>query len=152
MKKRGARITHRAKAVPGIVAISSTTAYENHLRTSVIAFRSGWAQTAHWLDLVDTHDLVRIALGLFAKPDASVTAVLDLAHVALENIRDRYEETGRFGTTGDEYEALKLLADTSLHFWSRHSGALFHAAYVEMRRVRMEEQKRIKAQSVEQAA
>jgi hypothetical protein len=110
VKKRGAHIKHRAKAVPGIVAISSTKEYETHLRTSVIAFRGGWAEAAHWLDRVDTHDLVRIAFGLFAKPDASVTAVLDLAHVALENIRDRYEDTGRFGTTGDEYEALKLLA------------------------------------------
>jgi hypothetical protein len=143
VKKRGAHIKHRAKAVPGIVAISSTKEYETHLRTSVIAFRGGWAEAAHWLDLVDTHDLVRIAFGLFAQPDASVTAVLDLAHVALENIRDRYEDTGRFGTTGDEYEALKLLADTSLHFWSRHSGALFHAAYLEMRRVRMEEKARM---------
>lgn len=152
MKKRGARITHRAKAPPGIVAISIGHDFEMHLRSSVLAFRQGYATADHYLDLVDTHDLIRIAIEARSLNEPSTVAVLDLAHVALENIRDRYEETGRFGTTGDEYEALKLLADTSLHFWSRHSGALFHAAYVEMRRVRMEEQKRIKAQSVEQAA
>jgi hypothetical protein len=141
VKKRGARITHRAKALPGIVAISVGHDFEMHLRSSVLAFRQGYATADHYLDLVDTHDLIRIAIEARSLNEPSTVAVLDLVHVALENIRDRYEECDRFGTSGEEYAALELLVATCLNFWARHSGALFHHAYGELRRLRIEERR-----------
>lgn len=151
MKKRGARITHRAKTAPGIVAISIGPEFETHLRTSVLAFRAGYATRHHYLDLCDTHDLMRIAIEARSLDEPSTLAVLDLVAVALENIADRYADCGKFGTSGEEYAALQLLADTCLNFWSRHSGALFRHAYLELRRIRAEEQARIKAEAVAKA-
>lgn len=152
MKKRGARITHQAKAAPGIVAISIGPEFETHLRTSVLAFRAGYANRHHYLDLCDTHDLMRIAIEARSLHEPSTLAVLDLVAVALENIADRFQERGKFGASGEEYSALQLLADACLHFWSRHSGALFRHAYVELRRLRIDEQARAKARAMEVAA
>lgn len=146
MRKRGAQIKHRAKAPPGLVCITVDPRYETQLLSSVQAFRQGYAGTEHYLDMVDTHDLMRIALQIHGQPDASVTAALDLACVALENIRDRYDEKGRMGTTSSEFDALQLLADVCLNYWSRHSGALFHAAYREMVRVRRADYARVQAE------
>jgi hypothetical protein len=151
VKKRGAHITHRAKSAPGIVAISIGLEFETHLRTSVLAFRAGYATRHHYLDLCDTHDLMRIAIEARSLHEPSTLAVLDLVAVALENIADRFQERGKFGASGEEYAALQLLADTCLHFWSRHSGALFRHAYVELRRLRIEEQTQIKAQAIAKA-
>lgn len=137
MRKRGARINHTAAQPPGIVCISLDRRYETQLRSSVLAFRQGYAGRDHWLDLCDTHDLVAIARKINNDTDEGVGGALDAAGIALLNVADRHEEKGKWGATADEYAALQLLADVSLDYWSTHSGELFRLAYrrmVEMRK------------------
>lgn len=143
MKKRGARITHQARAVPGLIAQSLTTEYETRLRMAVEAFRGGWSQSAHFNDLADTLDLLQIGIGLYPaqKSDPSAAAAAEVALVAMQNILSRFEHRGRLGVTGEELKALELLADVSLDYWNRRSGALFAEAYRQLVRVRKEQRK-----------
>jgi hypothetical protein len=143
MRKRGAHIRYQAKATPGLVAQSLTTEYETRLRMAVEAFRGGWAQGAHFNDLADTLDLLQIGIGLFPsqRADPGAAAAAELALVAMQNMRDRFEIRGKLGVTGEELKALELLADTSLDYWNRRSGALFAEAYRQLVRVRKEQQK-----------
>lgn len=54
----------------------------------------------------------------------------------MQNMLERYEERGRIGATGDELQALELLAETSMDYWNRRSGALFAEAYRQMVKAR----------------
>ena len=139
MRKRGAHIKHRAACAPGLLAQSVDSKYETRLRMSVEAFRLGFANAAHFNDLADTLDLMQIGIALYAgqKADAGEAAVCELALVALQNIRDRHSQRGKFGTTGEELKALELLAETSLDYWNRRSGALYALARHKLREVRV---------------
>lgn len=138
MRKRGARIRHQAKAAPGLIAQNIDPAYEIRLRTAVEAFRGGWAQGAHFNDLADTLDLLQIGIALYpaqkADPGAAVAA--EVALVAMQNMRERFESRGKLGVTGEELKAIELLADVSLDYWNRRSGALFAEAYRQLTNVR----------------
>lgn len=146
MRKSGAKIKHRAKAPPGLIVQSIAKDYELRLRTSVNAFRLGYAQAAHFNDLADCVDILQIAESstTFAKKDDGAIAACELAKVALDNIRARYEKHGRFGVAGDETRALELLAETSLSYWNRKSGALYHYAYTQLKSVRQKQADAIK--------
>lgn len=140
MRKRGARRHHVARSAPGIVAQCVDTRYEFRLRQCVEAFRHGFATGHHHADLADTRDLMLLALdsGL-CKPAPDTRTLLDLAGVALCNILDRHRDVGKWGATGDELAALEVLAEHSLDFWNRRSGALYAHAYNALRNVRREQ-------------
>lgn len=145
MRKRGAHIRHRAKAPPGLVVQALDKTYEVRLRSAVESFRSGYTAAAHFNDLADTHDLMKLALAIYGKGDAGAEAALEISGVALWNIRDRYTERGRWGATGEELKALDLLAQTSLDYWNRRSGALFAEAYRQLQKIRREQREKEKS-------
>jgi hypothetical protein len=142
MRKRGARIRHKAKAAPGLIAQNIGPEYETRLRMAVEAFRGGWAQAAHFNDLADTLDLMQIGLSIYSgqKEDHGATAAAEVALVAMQNILVRHSVSGKLGVTGEELKALQLLADVSLDFWNRRSGALFAEAYRQLSAVRRAQQ------------
>jgi hypothetical protein len=51
--------------------------------------------------------------------------VADLASIAIGNIRDRMESTGKIRVTGDELQALHAMIDISQDFWKRQGGGTF---------------------------
>lgn len=138
MRKRGRHIQHKAKSAPGMLAQAVQPDYEIRLRSAANAFRAGYASGEHHSDLCDTADMMLLAMKAYTqgKPDIGALAVVELAGVALTNIRERHQDTGRVGATGEELHALHLLVETSLDFWNRHSGALYAFAYQQLRRVR----------------
>lgn len=139
MRKRGAHIKHRAACAPGLLAQSIDPKYETRLRMAVEASRLGFAEADHFNDLADTLDHMQIGIALYPaqKTDAGAAAVCELALVALQNIRDRHASRGKLGTTGEELKALELLAETSLDYWNRRSGALYAIAHQKLREVRV---------------
>ncbi|HRQ59160.1 MAG TPA: hypothetical protein PLN31_17230 [Azoarcus taiwanensis] len=138
MRKRGARIRHQAKAVPGLIAQNLGPEYETRLRMAVEAFRGGWAQAAHFNDLADTLDLLQIGIALYPaqKADPGASAAAELALMAMQNVRERFETRSKMGVTGEELKALELLAEVSIDYWNRRSGALFAEAYRQLVKVR----------------
>lgn len=142
MRKRGATIQHRSKGMPGLIVQFIAQDYEIRLRSSVDAFRLNYAEATHYNDLSDCVDLMTIADATgYAKKDDGAMGVAKLAAVALWNIKVRFDEHGKFGATGDEMRALELLANTSLDYWSRRSGALYSYAYQKLKIIRAHQAK-----------
>lgn len=146
MRKRGARIKRQARTAPGIVA-QSLGNYESGLRMAAEAICGGWASPSNFNDIADTLDLLQLGIALLPsqKADLGAAAVAELALVALQNVRDRHEATGEITADEGEQAAIVLLAETSLDYWNRRSGALFAEAYRQLIKIR-------KAQSAAQEA
>lgn len=136
MRKRGARIANRAKSMPGLLVQSLDKTYELRLRAAVDSFRLGYTSKDQFNDLADVQDLMKLALAIYGKEDASAVAALEVANVALWNIRDRYTQRGKWGATGEELKALDLIVETSICFWNRRSAALFYEAYRQLQKIR----------------
>lgn len=84
------------------------------------------------------------------KPDPGAVAAVEVCREAMYSIRDRYLSKGKFGATGEEMKAVQLLADVSLDFWNRRSGALFHFACEQLRVLRAEQHAKAKAEKEQQ--
>ena len=143
MRKRGRAIKHGVRAAPGLVATTVNPNYEIRLEVSSGAFTAGYASHQHYQDMVDTHNMLLIAVKLLGRDDGNIGGLLDLSSIAINNIADRWEETGKYGASGEEAKALKALANTAMDFWARHSGALFRCAYIEMMKLRADDSERL---------
>ena len=152
MRKRGRQIRHRNAMIPGLIAQAACPEYETRLRLAVDALRDGWMGVSQFDDLADTIDMLRIGLASYSKqkPDPSTEAAVEAGWIALMNVRQRYMERGKFGATGEELAAIHLLADTSLDYWNRRSGALFAFACQQLRELRAEQNAKAKAEREQQ--
>ncbi len=105
-------------------------------------------------DLADTIDMLRIGLAScsYQKPDPSSEVACEAAYIALMNVRQRYLEKGKFGATGEELKAIQLLADVSLDYWNRRSGALFAFSCEQLRAIRQDQSKQFKEEQERNAA
>lgn len=121
--------------VPTMVALTVCPEVGIQERLSVAAIAQGWAGVWHFNVLSDCCDLLKI--GAADYDDAE--GVADLAAVALLNIKDRYQECGKLRATGDELEALRLLADSSEEFWRRQGGTRFAESNRVLDKVRAEQ-------------
>ena len=142
MRKRGAKVRHRNAMIPGLVAQSACPEYETRLRLAVSSLRDGWMDENQFNDLADTIDMLQIGLASYSKqkPDPGAEAAVEVCREAMYSIRDRYLSKGKFGATGEEMKAVQLLADVSLDYWSRRSGALFAFSCQQLRELRKEQQ------------
>ena len=148
MRKRGRQIRHHNAMIPGLIAQAACPEYETRLRLAVDSLRDGWMQVSQFDDLADTIDMLRIGLASYSKqkPDPSTEAAVEAGYIAVMNVRQRYLEKGKFGATGEELKAVQLLAEVSLDYWNRRSGALFHFACEQLRALRAEQSKQLKEQ------
>jgi hypothetical protein len=133
MKKRCKRVVRRLVA-PTMVAMHLNPEVSLQERGAVIALRGGWATTDHFNVLADCRDMLVLAAN--EKNDQSAIAACDIAGIALMNMKDRYAEKKKIGSTGDEIQALELLVDVSEDFWKRQSGGLFVDAEAALHRAR----------------
>lgn len=115
--------TIRRQVAPTLVAYLLNPEVSTQERMAVEAIRSGWATTSHFNVLADCRDM--LALAAAEKNDQPTLAICELGFIALQNLKDRYQERQRIGATGDELQALQALVDVSEDFWKRQSGALF---------------------------
>ena len=141
MKKRGAHITHRAAMIPGLIAQAACPEYETRLRLAVDALRDGWMGISQYDDLADTIDMLAIGMASYSgqKPDPGTEAAIDIGREAMLSVRARYLKLGKFGASGEELKAIQLLAESSLCYWNRRSGALFAFACEQLRNLRIEQ-------------
>lgn len=144
MRKRGAAIRHRARSIPGVVVQYVAEDYELRLRSSVSAFRLGYAEGAHFDDILDCCDLIRIGEHLSPKKDDGAVAAGEAASIALHAIRKRYDETATFNASEQEMLAFEQLANASMSFWNRRSGALYSAAYQQLKHIRAKQSQQAK--------
>jgi|GEM_PF-2960972 len=148
MRKRGANFRHRNAMIPGLIAQTASPEYETRLRLAVTSLRDGWTGEDQFNDLADTIDMLQIGLASDSKqkPAPGAQAAVEVCREAMYSIRDRYLSKGKFGATGEEMKAVQLLADVSLDFWNRRSGALFAFACQQLREMRAEQHAKAKAE------
>ena len=104
-------------------------------RMAVEAFAGGWAGPSHFDYLADMRDC--LALAAAYRKDQGASDMSKAALVALDNIRQRYIETARFGVTGDELHVLRIFCDTYRDFWLRQPVELYEAAIENLQQLRM---------------
>lgn len=152
MRKRGAKVRHRNAMIPGLIAQSACPEYETRLRLAVSSLRDGWMDENQFNDLADTIDMLQIGLASYSKqkPDPGAEAAVEVCREAMYSIRDRYLSKGKFGATGEEMKAVQLLADVSIDFWNRRSGALFAFACEQLRELRTEQHAKARAEKEQQ--
>ena len=109
-------------------------ALELRERMLVEAFAGGWAGPAHFDNLADMRDCLMLAAA--DRDDQAVLALCRAAAVALQNIRVRQGETGRFGESGEELKALRSFVEVYRDFWLRQPVSLYVAACDAMDRAR----------------
>ena len=146
MRKRGAHFRNRNAMIPGLIAQAACSEYETRLRLAVDSLRDGWMDESQFNDLADTMDMLQIGMASYSKqkPDPSTEVAIEVCREALMSVRNRYLERGKFGATGEELKAVQLLADVSLDYWSRRSGALFAFSCEQLRALRAEQSKQFK--------
>ena len=154
MRKRGARFRRRNATIPGLVAQAACPEYETRLRLAVDSLRDGWMQASQYDDLADTIDMLYIGINSYSqqKPDPSTEVAIVVCREAMMSIRDRFIRTGKFVATGEELKAVQLLADVSLDYWSRRSGALFAFACEQLRVLRVEQRENSANAAVDRSA
>ena len=130
MRKRGANFRNRNAMIPGLIAQAACSEYETRLRLAVDSLRDGWMDENQFNDLADTMDMLQIGMASYSKqkPDPSTEVAIEICREALMSVRNRYLERG------------KLLAEVSLDYWSRRSGALFAFSCQKLRELRKEQQ------------
>jgi hypothetical protein len=127
----------RPAVSPCLIAVGLNNKHEAGMIAAVQAFRRGYATADNLLDLCDSRDITVIAYQMQKRHVDGMEAAMDATHTALMNIRDRREETGKFGASADELATLALLVDTYTNYWLAQSGHLYGLAREELRRARL---------------
>lgn len=125
----------RAAFQPAMVLLATTPELGLAERGAIEALRGGWADYQNCYQVIaDCHGMLLLAM--MEKPCASTKAACDIGYIAIMNIHDRRQETGKYGATGDELAVLELLFDASEDYWKRQSGSLFFNCIKRLRAVR----------------
>lgn len=125
MRKHCKRVKRPAH-LPTLVALRFNPEVGVTERMAAQAFFDGTAGTGQFDVLADCRDLLMLSAAERNQRDA--LDVCDITAEALEAIKDRYAESGRFEATEEEQKALWLLVDFSEDYWKRTSGTHFVAA------------------------
>ena len=134
MRKRCHR-TRRPISAPMIVNRGLINGdLETRERMFVEAFRLGYATTEHFDHLADMRDCLLLAAS--AKRDAQTIGMCRASGVALMNIADRFKQTGRMGTTGDELTILREFCTTYRDYWLRQPVTSYETAVATLDRAR----------------
>lgn len=124
-RKPGAR-KRITPMVPSMVALFADRTIDLVQHEALSAFRDGRATEDHFDIFLDCRAV--LVLAATHKNDEGVIAVCDVAGIALDNLRDRYEAEHSLAATELEIQALTILIQVSEDFWRRTSGLLFEAA------------------------
>ena len=133
MSRKACKRRIREPRSPMLVVLQTSPSLEIAERMSLMAFREGRATHDDYCNLADCLDLLMLG---GAEKDDSARAVCALSLVAMQNIKQRHADTGRLGCSGDELQALSVMADYSRDYWRRQAGTTFSAAYRALQRAR----------------
>ena len=134
MRKRCHR-TRRPVSAPMLVNRGLVnTDLETRERMAVEAFCLGFATTEHYDQVADMRNCLLLAAS--AKRDAQTIGMCCASGVALMNIADRYKQTGRMGTTGDELTILREFCTTYRDYWLRQPVTAYEIAVATLDRAR----------------
>lgn len=133
MRKRSKRRV-RAACEPAMVMLYNTPEIGLCERMAISHLQTGFADYENcYRVLADCHGLLTIAA---REGEESLVPASNLGAVALLNIFDRMNATGKVGATGDELNALKAMIDVAEDYWKRGSTNQFLTAISKLNAVR----------------
>ena len=141
MRKHCKRTVRRVCA-PVMVALHVESCAGLSEETALLGLASGWAEARQFDCLLDCADFLMLASDIQA--DKTAQNIAQLGRMALRNISDRFHLKNKFGASGEELKALRVMVDFSTDWWSRKSGALYvkaHAALDQYRDFQEEQRK-----------
>ena len=144
-RRAGQRIARRI-AVPMLINRGLINDdLETRERQFVEAFAGGWATTEHFDSLADMRDCLLLAAAV--KHDAQTILMCRASGIALMNIRDRYDATGRMGVAADELQVMREFCSVYADFWLRQSVGAYEDACEMLGRARAMKQVEVEVRS-----
>lgn len=95
--------------------------------------------------LADLHGMLQLAR--IKTGDQRIAPVTDIGYIAMIAMYDRYKVTGKWGASGEEFKALKVMVDFAADYWSRRSFAQMKQAMTELRYIRQKQYAEVRRES-----
>lgn len=133
--KRAKQYRPKPQWVPPLVACvlhENEADLQNHIRLERL--RSGQANDKDFNWLLDTQ--AALLLGSHHISDLDITKVALIAQEAFRSIRTRFEKTGKFGCTGDEFNLLCSMVEINEAWWPRQNAETLIYAQHALRTIR----------------
>jgi len=117
---------HYKKSVPMLVQKHIQPSNETKQYACVLAFTNGVAGQDHYDTLLFELNLLLVAGQTDKKKKYAVEFATNELRPALESVKQRVKNTGKFGVNDDELLAIKKLIDFSREFWNKQTGQLYN--------------------------
>ena len=117
---------HYKKSVPMLVQKHLKPSIETKQYACVLAFTNGVAQQDHYDTLLFELNLLLVAGQTDKKKKYAVDFATNELRPALESVKQRVKNTGKFGVNAEELMAIKKLIDFSREFWKKQTGQLYN--------------------------
>ena len=117
---------HYKKSVPMLVQKHIQPSNETKQYACVLAFTNGVAGQDHYDTLLFELNLLLVAGQTDKKKKYAVEFATNELRPALESVKQRVKNTGKFGVNADELLAIKKLIDFSREFWNKQTGQLYN--------------------------
>jgi uncharacterized protein YukE len=128
MKKHTKRKPIKATAPMLASRYIANTELELKERMAVTAFSAGFANTQHFDTLLAMTNLMLIA----GEERPAMKSYAEKIKAVLENIRIRFQATGKLGVNATELKALREMVDASKAFWNGQSTGYFNECVNEL--------------------
>lgn len=113
------------RATPVIVQRFIQPEVETKQHACIIAFTHGVADQSHFDTILLEMNLLLVAGQTDKKRGYAKDFAYNEIKPALQNMRQRVHETGKFGVNADELKAIKRLIEFSREFWQKQTGQLY---------------------------
>lgn len=117
---------HYKKSVPMLIQKHLQPTIETKQYACVLAFTNGVAGQDHYDTLLFELNLLLVAGQTDKKKKYAVEFATKELRPALESVKQRVKNTGKFGVNADELLAIKKLIDFSREFWNKQTGQLYN--------------------------
>ena len=91
----------------------------------VLAFTKGFASQEHFDTLLLSMNLLLVAGQTDKKRKYAIDYAFKTIKPALQNVKQRVYDTGKFGVNAEELKAIKSLIEFSREFWNLNTGQLY---------------------------
>ena len=118
------RKPYRPRAIIKPLGIKNTVQLEMPGHVGLLALGQGWLDITHMRDLGSHACLVERVADATGQPEIASKARQVIA--IFSRCEDRFERTGRPGTTGDELKLLRDIVSETLPWLTRQSNAVIH--------------------------
>lgn len=117
--------SHYKRSIPMLVQREIQPEIETKQHACLLAFTHGVADQNHFDTLLLEMNLLLVAGQTDKKRKYAIDFAFNGIKPALQNIKQRVHDTGKFGVNSEELSAIKNLIEFSREFWQKQTGQLY---------------------------